>query len=103
MLKTLLLLLMALAAPCVHAQSKQPPSGPAGRYQLFQGNYEFVNLKGEAHWTRALFKLDTVTGEIFICEGRQIEGRDLTPPQPGKMVQRHYCAAFEKELVVPSE
>lgn len=100
---SLLLLLLAVATSVVRAQPKQAPPGPAGRYQLFQGNYEFVNIKGEAHWTRALFKLDTVTGEIFVCEGRQLDGKRLTPPQTGKMVQRHYCTPFENELVLPSE
>lgn len=79
----------------------EPSAIQPGRYQLFQGTYEFFNMKGETFRNRALFKIDTATGEIFICRGHQIDGKDLNPPQPGKMRQRHDCQPFESELIVP--
>jgi hypothetical protein len=92
---------LALTLPMV-ANAQQKQAGDAsGRYQLFQGSYEFVNIKGEVHWVRALFKLDTVTGAMFVCEGRQIDGKYLSPPQSGKLIQRKSCKPFEEDLVLP--
>jgi hypothetical protein len=95
-----LLSLLLITSSATYAQGPGTAKFP-GRFQLFQGEYQFINLKGEAHWSRALFKLDTATGEIFICEGRQIDGRHLKPAQPDKMVQRQNCLPFEEELMVP--
>lgn len=95
-------LLVAIATP-LGANAQTPPRAPAdlpGRYQLFQGNYEFINLKGEVYWNRALFKLDTVTGAVFVCRGEQTDGKYLSPPQASTMRQRHACKPFEEELVV---
>jgi hypothetical protein len=97
-----LLSLLLIASSATYAQVQRTAQVP-GRFQLFQGEYQFINLKGEAHWHRALFKLDTATGEIFICEGRQIDGRHLKSPQPGKMIQRQNCQPFEEEIVAPIE
>ncbi|GMV29547.1 MAG: hypothetical protein AMXMBFR59_16720 [Rhodanobacteraceae bacterium] len=71
-----------------------PPQAPhddlgVGRYQLVQGEYEFVNIKGEGRWTKALFKLDTVTGEIFACSSVQAFF-------DGKPQQRTACTRFEE-------
>lgn len=97
-MRSLMLVLAVLVPTLTQAQSAKQLVDQPGRYQLFQGHYEFVNIKGEGHWSRALFKVDTVTGALFICEGRQIDGKHLSPSQPGKMVQRHYCRPFEEEL-----
>lgn len=99
-MKTPVLLASALLALSAHSQAQTGRASDApGRYQLFQGEYEFVNLKGESHRVRALFKIDTATGAIFICEGQQIDGRHVSPAQPGKVVQRRYCRPFEEEMV----
>ena len=101
-MRALLLLFLALVSIDSHGQiSQRAAPEPAGRYQLFQGNYEFVNIKGEVYWNRALFKIDTVTGALFVCEGKQVDGKYLSSPQPGKMVQRHYCKPFEEETAIP--
>jgi hypothetical protein len=67
----------------------------AGRYQLFQGWYRFVNLKGEEHRTETLFKIDTATGEIFECSSVQFV-------QDGKGVQKTACLPFENDLPLGS-
>lgn len=101
-MRVALLLILLLASSVTYAQG-QRTNPTSGRFQLFQGEYQFINLKGEARWSRALFKLDTVTGDIFICEQHQIDGRHLRPAQVGKMVQRRSCHPFDEELVVPIE
>ncbi len=101
-MRIVLFAVLLIASSFSHAQAQRPTQAP-GRFQLFQGEYQFINLKGESHWIRALFRLDTVTGDIFICEGRQIDGRHLKPTQPGKMVQRQGCHSFDEELVIPTE
>ena len=99
----IVIVLALLVAPMLASAqaAPKPPVNQPGRYQLFQGNYEFVNIEGETFWNRALFKIDTATGEIFICSGHQVDGQYLSPPQPGKMRQRHDCRPFESELLVP--
>lgn len=67
------------------------PRPQAGRYQLFQGWYRFFNLKGEESRTETLFKIDTVTGEIFECSSVQFV-------QDGKGTQKTACLPFEGDL-----
>ena len=67
-----------------------------GRYQLFQGQYRFINIKGEQYWNKALFKIDTVTGEVWI--GSQDQYRD---PKTGKAFQIRNWEPFEQELPIP--
>jgi len=69
-----------------------------GRYQLFQGEYSFINIKGEQHWSRSLFKIDTVTGKMFICDQYQIDGK--YEDKEGYLIQRRTCKPFEEELVI---
>lgn len=57
-----------------------------GRFQLFQGEYQFVNLKGEEYWLKGLFKIDTATGKIYECRTNQF--RD---PKTGKNIQYSNC------------
>ncbi len=57
-----------------------------GRYQLFQGAYQFVNLKGEEFWSKGLFKIDTVTGKIYECRMTQFKD-----PETGQNVQNSDC------------
>lgn len=70
-----------------------------GRYQLFQGEYRFINLKGEEHWSKALFKLDTATGKMYICEQDQVLGKHLK--KKGEAYQRRYCKEFDENLEIP--
>lgn len=63
-----------------------------GRYQLFQGEYQFVNLKGQEFWSKALFKIDTVTGEVWI--GDQWQWID----HKGKAIQKRAWRPFEEEI-----
>ena len=91
-----------LTALFVSACSQQPPAitiaPPAavasvapeiGRFQLMQGEYEFVNIKGEGFRQRALFKIDTVTGQLFACSSVQA----VFDSQPK---QRTACDPFEE-------
>jgi hypothetical protein len=86
----------ALAAP--NGDSPRQITKEAGRYQLFQGEYLFINIKGEGYREKALFKIDTMTGEIFICEGRQFDGKVVG--KLGKVIQRHSCEPFDRELIL---
>ena len=49
----------------------QVPPGEPGTYQLFQGAYPFINLKGELSWEKALFRINTATGEVWIGHSTQ--------------------------------
>lgn len=94
---TMLALLFATFSHSVFAKERQDSN--IGRYQLFQGEYSFINIKGEQHWSRALFKIDTATGKMFICEQWQIDGKYQN--KDGQLIQRRTCKPFEEELVVP--
>lgn len=78
-------------APAVATSPVTAPSGQVGRYQLFQGWYRFVNLKGEEHRTETLFKIDTATGELFECSSVQFV-------QDEKSTQKTACLPFEGDL-----
>jgi uncharacterized membrane protein len=82
----------------VFAQSKEIGTD-VGRFQLFQGKYKFVNIDGEELWQEGLFKIDTKTGRIFICEKRQHDGK--YEKKPGHIIQRTKCKPFEEEIVSP--
>jgi len=84
----------------VLAQSKGTGTD-VGRFQLFQGKYQFVNIKGEEHWLDALFKIDTKTGQLFICDEWQTDGKYEN--KEGYIIQRSKCKPFEQELVVPKQ
>lgn len=75
------------------------PAGPPGRYQLFHGEYTFVNIKGEGSKSKELFLLDTATGKMFLCESRQwpgsIEGK------PNRTIQHTGCEPFERHQDFP--
>lgn len=69
-----------------------------GRFQLFQGQYPFVDIKGVEHWQKALFLLDTKTGDMFECRGGLYDG-DIRGKK-GKIIQSHDCEAFKDYLVM---
>jgi hypothetical protein len=66
----------------------------AGRYQLFQGEYKFVNLKGEEVWSKALLKIDTMTGEVWIGDQWQLIDNK------GKETQKRAWRPFEEEIYI---
>jgi hypothetical protein len=67
-----------------------------GRFQLFQGKYRFVSIKGEELWKEGLFKIDTKTGQVFICEEWQHDG--ILDKKPA-IIQRTKCKPFEEEII----
>ena len=64
-----------------------------GRYQLFQGEYKFVNVKGEQYWENALLKIDTATGQVWMGEEWQYKD-----PETGKLIQDRRWDRFEEKL-----
>ena len=75
-----------------------PPPAPApvielGRYRLFDGQYAASSLSGEQTSERHLFKLDSVTGSVWI--GRQVQFVDR---KSGRLVQQRYWEPFEQYL-----
>ena len=95
--------LLALTASAALAFSGylHAENGPSGRWQLFQGEYQFINIRGEEHWVRALFKLDTVTGDIFDCSTNQFDGAYVGKPEV--QVQLTECRPFETSHESPKQ
>jgi hypothetical protein len=96
-----LLLCLGITLLCCAAiyaqQGKQLTTTPstAGRYQLFQGEYQFINYKGQEYWLKALFRIDTETGAVWI--GNQVQTTD----NQDKVTQTRYWEAFELTMQVP--
>jgi len=95
------------AAPEESTQSAEaalvavPPPAPVpvielGRYRLFDGQYAASSLSGEQTSERHLFKLDSVTGSVWI--GRQVQFVDR---KSGRLVQQRYWEPFEQYLTSP--
>lgn len=93
----LTLLLVSCAAQAQESAPSRPTTSAASRYQLFQGEYYFINLRGEGRWSKALFRIDTATGQVWI--GEQIQSVDAT----GRAVQKRFWQPFEQELEIPPE
>ncbi|MEM5789178.1 MAG: hypothetical protein AAGU11_17830 [Syntrophobacteraceae bacterium] len=104
--------LMVIACSSVSAQNTPSPSmeefeanyeatKDIGRHQLFQGKYHFINLHGQDSWSEALFKIDTKTGELFVCSGNQLDGKLFG--KPDKVIQTQKCIPFEHEIEFPKE
>ena len=66
-----------------------------GRYQLIQGEYSFVNIKGERYQINGLFKIDTATGRVWVADGYQY--KDL---KSGNVWQVGGWKEFEGEFQV---
>lgn len=104
---TFLLMCVAVisAASCAFAQdeseneqvstmlSSAPPPIEIGRYQLFDGQYAVTSLKGPETAEKHLFKLDTVTGAVWV--GKQIQYVDR---KSGRVIQQRYWEPFEQYL-----
>lgn len=73
--------------------SSAPPPIEVGRYQLFDGQYSVTSLKGPETAEKHLFKLDTVTGTVWI--GKQVQYQDR---RSGKVIQQRYWEPFEQYL-----
>lgn len=70
-----------------------------GKFQLFQGQYRFVDETGSASYVKALFKIDTETGELFLCEGSQRKERP--EGKEGKVIIRIFeCRPFAENSVI---
>jgi len=72
-----------------------PASAPPeiGRYHLLEGQYVASSLSGEQTSERHLFKLDTVTGSVWV--GKQVQYVDK---KSGRLVQQRYWEPFEQYL-----
>lgn len=86
-------LLLALMATPGAAQTPAAPVSDSGRYQLFMGEFPFTNLDGELYWNKALFRIDTVSGKVWIAESLQ-----FIDPRDGKAVQRRRWVEFEEQI-----
>ncbi|NEW95498.1 hypothetical protein [Rhodopseudomonas sp. BR0G17] len=69
-LSTGLLLLIALAVSQAYWSAAR--ADEVGRYQLAQGTYKFINLKGEAFTESVIFKIDTATGKTWTASVIQV-------------------------------
>jgi hypothetical protein len=74
-----------------------PATLPAGRYALFQGDYQFINFRGQEFRQRALLKIDTVTGDVWIGEQMQV------PQKDGRVVQTRSWRPFNEETELSKE
>ena len=75
-----------------------PKSSEAGRYQLFEGQYSIAPVKAGDVPERQLFRIDTVTGEVWI--GKQVQ---FTDRKSNRLVQQRYWEPFEQYLTAPAE
>ncbi len=66
-----------------------------GRYQLIQGEYSFVNIRGQRFRVNGLFKIDTATGRVWMADVYQY--KDLNS---GKVWQVGGWKEFEDEFQV---
>ena len=75
------------------AEPAQPQK--AGRFQLIQGEYRLITSRGEEFKRKELMKIDSVTGEVFVCTMNQIDGK--ARGKPGKIIEKAACEPFERE------
>jgi opacity protein-like surface antigen len=96
----LLLLATALPASAEDETDTDAPYAAAlpeiGRYRLFDGQYSVSSYKGPDSFERHLFKLDTVSGQVWI--GKQAQYVDR---KTGRVVQQRYWEPFEQYLEAP--
>jgi hypothetical protein len=64
---------------------------------LFQGDYQFVNFRGQEFRQRALLKIDTATGEVWIGEQMQV------PQKDGRVIQTRSWRPFNEETELSKE
>jgi hypothetical protein len=85
---------VALAASAAQAAEPAQPH-KAGRFQLIQGEYRLTTSRGEEFKRKELMKIDSVTGEVFVCTMNQIDGK--ARGKPGKIIEKAACEPFERE------
>ncbi len=71
------------------------PQPKSGRFQLIQGEYRLITSRGEEFKRKELMKIDSVTGEVFVCTMNQIDGK--ARGKPGKIIEKAACEPFERE------
>lgn len=90
------LLLAGLSTATGALQAAEPAAQTkAGRYQLIQGEYRLITARGEEFKRRELMKIDSHTGEVFVCTMNQIDGK--ARGKPGKIIEKAACEPFERE------
>jgi len=73
------------------SSEKSVPYVNVGRYMLFQGEYEQVDLaEGKMQRVNDLFKIDTITGKVW-------RAVSVTVRVNSKVVQRRYWEPFETD------
>jgi hypothetical protein len=96
----LLLLATALPASAADETDTDAPYTAAlpetGRYRLFDGQFSASSYKGPDSFERHLFKLDTVSGQVWI--GKQVQYVDR---KSGRVIQQRYWEPFEQYLEAP--
>ncbi len=85
---------VALGATAVQA-NEPTQQQKAGRFQLIQGEYRLVTARGEEFKRKELLKIDSATGEVFVCTMNQFDGK--ARGKPGKVFQKATCEPFERE------
>ncbi len=89
------LVLSVIFAAAVPAFAANNDADDVGRYQLFIGEYNIRLPNGES-LERNLFRIDTVSGEVWI--GKQAQ---YTDKQTGKQVLQRYWEPFEQYVTEP--
>ena len=67
---------------------------------MLELKYPHSDLDGKAHLVQGLFKLDTVTGNLYSCESGQLDGEVLD--KPGTLLMYSKCLPFEKSESYPN-
>ncbi|MDV6318769.1 hypothetical protein [Chromohalobacter sp. HP20-39] len=73
----------------------------AGRYQLVDVTYQFVNIKGEEYQLPALILLDTSTGDMKVCSSGQYPGEVLGRDKDKSYQMRSCNESFESVIELP--
>lgn len=87
--------LIAMCYPSVAAERKGPsviPSDQIGRFQLIQGKLTSTDGFGDYVSTDAMYKLDTVTGKLYLCYVSQ----SAQPSENGTVKITRTCTDFER-------
>lgn len=89
-------LFIVMCRPSVAAEKKgsgTATSDQIGRYQLIPGKYEYAtNALGNPMTSDAMYKLDTLTGKLYLCYLTQ--SPQLT--ERGNIVRVRTCEDFEQ-------
>lgn len=67
---------------------------------MLELKYPYSDLDGKSQLVQGLFKLDTVTGDLYSCESGQLNGEVLD--RPGTLLMYSKCLPFEKSESYPN-